>query len=72
MDKNLNKNVADFEFNGRKFEIDLLTDSISNGYQTYDVFDTTNDKKGECVAQFSLDEGDYMPSELIEKAKNEL
>ena len=72
MSKKLNKTVADFEFSGRKFEIDLLLDSISNGYQSYDIFETTTDKKWEVVGQFTLDEGEYMPSELIEKAKSEL
>lgn len=72
MKNDLNKNVADFEHNGIKYEIDLLLDSVVNGYQSYDVFDVSNDKKGKYVAQFTLEEGDYMPSELIEKAKLEL
>ena len=73
--RSLNKNVADFGYKGHKYEIDLLLDSINNGYATYDIFDVTNDKKGDCIAQFELcqqEENDYMPSELIEKAKKEL
>ncbi len=75
MSKSLNKNVADFEHNGRKYEIDLLLDSMFNGFATYDIFDVTEDKKGTTVAQLHLAQqgvDDYMPSELIEFAKKEL
>lgn len=69
---NLNKNVADFKYKKRKYEIDLLLDSICNGYATYDIFDITNNKKGEIVGQFEVcqqEEDDYMLSDLIEEAK---
>jgi len=70
-EKSLNKNVADFEYNGDKYQVDLLLDSISNGYQSYDIFKTTYDKKGLWFGGMTLEEGDYAPSELIEKVKNE-
>lgn len=72
MSKKLNKNVADFEYKGRKYEIDLLLDSMTNGYATYDIFDVTRSKIGTPVAFLDLEqqsEDDYMPSELIKKAK---
>ena len=75
MKKSLNKTVADFEHSGRKYEIDLLLDSISNGYATYDIFDITNDKIGDFVGQLHLEqqeESDYMPSDLIKLAIKEL
>lgn len=71
MDKSLNKNVADFEHEGRKYEIDLLLDSAANGFQSYDVFDMTIGK-GMCICNFTMEEGDYMPFELIKKAKEEM
>ncbi len=68
----MNKNVADFSYKGRKYEIDLLLDSISNGFSTYDIFDVTKDKKGDCVGHLYLYDYSYMPSELIELAIEEL
>ena len=70
--KILNKQVADFKYKNRKYEIDLLLDSIKNGFVSYDVFDVTNDKKGKCVCQLYFEEGEYLSSELIEMAKTEL
>ena len=73
-EKNLNKNVADFEYKGRKYEIDLLPNGFE-GYATYDIFEMTGDKTEEFVAQLYLEqqeENDYMPSELIAMAKEEL
>jgi len=77
MGKNLNKTVADFKYKGRKYEVDLLLDSMCNGYTTYDIFDVTEDIDGKVygVGHFELcqqNEDDYMPSELIEMAKDEI
>lgn len=71
MSKKLNRNVADFEYNGDKYEVDLLLDSIANGFQSYDIFKTTHDKKGLWFGQITLEEGDYTPSQIIEEIKNE-
>ena len=46
MSKSLNKNVADFKYKKRKYEIDLLLDTLGSGFATYDIFDVTDDKKG--------------------------
>ena len=73
--KSFNKNVADFEYKGRKYEIDLLLDSMNNGYATYDIFDVTNDEKEDFVAQLHIElqeEDDYTASDLIEMAKQEM
>ena len=73
--KSFNKNVADFEYKGRKYEIDLLLDSMGNGFATYDVFEVTNGTNGEYITWFELEyqeENDYMQSELIEMAKEEI
>jgi len=70
--KSLNKNVADFTYKGRNYEIDLLLDSIIHGFASYDVFDVTEDKQGALVVQLFLDNSDYMPSELITLAKEEI
>ncbi len=75
MSKNLNKNVADFEHNGRKYAVDLLLDSICNGYASYDIFDVTEDKLGKLVGQLYLEqqeESDYTPSDLIKLAIKEM
>lgn len=75
MSKSLNKNVADFEYKGRKYEVDLLLDTLKSGYACYDIFDVTDDKKGEIEGQFTLyqqEENDYMPSDIIREAKKEL
>ena len=74
MKKSLNKIVADFEHKGRKYEIDLLLDSMGGGYATYDIFDVTEDNEGKIVGQLSLEqqeEDEYMPSELIAMALEE-
>ena len=74
-EKSSNKNVADFEYKGHKYEIDLLLDSMVNGFATYDIFEVTYGVDGEFVAQLHLgqqEEDDYMPSELIAMAKEEL
>lgn len=67
MEKELNKKVAGFHYNNRKYEVDLLLDSINNGFQSYDIFDVTDEETS--VAQFELKEGDYMTSEIIRHAK---
>jgi len=75
MKKNLNKNVADFRYMGRKYEVDLLLDSIKNGYATYDIFDVTYDKRGELSGNFTLyqqEESGYTASEIIREAIKEL
>jgi len=74
-EKNLNKNVADFEYRGRKYEVDLLLDTLKDGFACYDIFEMAGDKTEEFVAQLYLEqqeENDYMPSELIAMAKEEL
>lgn len=71
MSKKLNKNVVDFEYKGDKYEVDLLLDSISNGFQSYDIFKTTYDKKGLFFGQIILEEGEYTPSQIIEEVKKE-
>ena len=75
MEKSLNKTVADFTYKNRKYEIDLLLDSMKGGYATYDIFDVTDDKIGDIVGQLHLEqqeEDDYMSSELIELAIEEI
>ena len=70
-----NKNVAGFFYKNKKYEIDLLLDSINNGYATYDVFDVTHDSMGEHICPLYLefqDENDYTSTELIEIAKKEI
>jgi len=73
-EKSLNICKADFTHKGRKYEIDLLLDSMRDGFATYDIFDVT-DKKGkygDIIGQLYLEqqeEDDYMSSDLIEKAK---
>ncbi len=68
----MNKNVADFEYKGRKYEIDLLLDSRYEGFITYDIFDVTDNKKGEIAGHLELDDNLYMASELIDLAIEEL
>ena len=68
----MNKNVADFEYKGRKYEIDLLLDSRYEGFITYDIFDVTDNKKGEIAGHLELDDNLYMTSELIDLAIEEL
>ena len=75
MSQSLNKNVADFEYKGRKYEVDLLLDSMRDGFATYDIFDVTDSEKGEIEGQFTLnqqEENDYMSSDIIREAKEEL
>lgn len=53
MSKTLNKTVARFGFNGRRYEVDRLLDSydtFNQGY-VYDTFDVTDDAKGESIDQ---------------------
>jgi len=72
--KSLNICKADFKHKGRKYEIDLLLDSMRDGFATYDIFDVTDNKGkyGDMIGQLHLEqqeEDDYMSSDLIEKAK---
>lgn len=70
-----NETVADFSYRKRKYEIDLLLDSMGKGYASYDILDVTEDEKGECVANLYLEQtvkDQYMPSYLIKLAKQEI
>jgi len=69
-----NKNVADFKYKSRKYEVDLLLDSMWNGFASYDVFDVTN-KKEICVGSFIVEqseEDDYMLSEIKDMTIREI
>ena len=71
----MNKNVADFEYRGRKYEVDLLLDTLKDGFACYDIFDITDNPKGEIKGQLTLhqqEENDYMPSDIIREAKEEI
>lgn len=70
MDKNLNKKVASFKYNNRKYEVDLLLDSIGSGCQSYDIFDMTDSQR--CVANFTLEQSSYDSSTIITIAKEEI
>lgn len=69
MNKSLNENVADFEYKGRKYQVDKLLDSGGGDGFTYDIFDVTEDEVS--IGFMQLD-GSLMSSEIIEKAKEEL
>lgn len=75
MSNDLNKTVADFEYKNRRYEIDLLLDSVDGFFATYDIFDITDDKNGDSIGFLELEqaeEDDYILSELIELAKDEI
>jgi len=72
--KSLNICKAEFTHKGRKYEIDLLLDSMGGGFAAYDIFDVTDKKgkNGNKVGQFYVEqheEDEYLPSQLIEEAK---
>lgn len=72
--KSDNKNVADFEYKGRKYEVDLLLDSMWNGFANYDVFDVTNEK-AKCVGSFIVEqaeEDDFCSSDIKDMAIREI
>ena len=73
--KNLNKTVAKFTYKKRKYEVDILLDSKRHDMEgnlkyAFDIFDVTEDKRGECVGQFnSSKEADYKKLAIEELAQ---
>jgi len=74
MSESLNENRADFKYKGRKYEVDLLLDSMWNGFATYDIFDVTGGGE-ECVGKLEVelsDKEDYGCGDLKRMTIEEL
>lgn len=70
----LNQKVAEFEYKGRKYEVDLLLDSGGPGMDgfTYDIFDVT-DGNAVSVGNIQMDDFEYlMPYDVVKNAMFEL
>lgn len=69
-EESLNKKVANFRFNKRKYEIDHLTDAQIDNFKEYDIFDVTDNKTGEYVGHITSEDDDHIS--LVEQAKREI